>query len=312
MNKLASRVRRTGFTLIELLVVIAIIAVLIGLLLPAVQKVREAAARTQCANNFKQLGLAVHNYQGTYNYIPAAAANVNNFSVFVQLLPYVEQQNLYNILLAQLSANGGNTLGLAAYNAPLKVFQCPSDPSVTTSGASLTFGKISGTYGPSSYATNYLVFGRSGPPTSMTGGLAIQQITDGTSNTVLMAEQLAQCSGSGTTAYNTWGGVPYGVASVATPPLIPANTFYPLPLATPPVLVGVNQNNCPGTLAGEVPTSAHTGTMQVLFGDGHVQGIAQSNVASQMAWPIASKTMETTWYALCTPTSGEVLPSSTF
>jgi prepilin-type processing-associated H-X9-DG protein len=166
-----------------------------------------------------------------------------------------------------------------------------------------------------SYTTNYLVFGRQGPPAATTtGGMAIQQITDGTSNTVLIAEQLAQCSGGGTKTYNTWGNVAMGLKSstAPAPPLNPANTFYPIPLATPPVLVGVNQNNCPGNLAGEVPTSAHAGTMQILFGDGSVHGIAQSNVASQMAWPITSKTMETVWYALCTPTNGEVLPSNSF
>src|SRR5690349_412792 len=97
--------RRSGFTLIELLVVIAIIAILIALLLPAVQQAREAARRTQCKNNVKQLGLALHNYHDTFGVFPyavanqgysAAGANVTNHKGFLGLLPYFDQANLFN------------------------------------------------------------------------------------------------------------------------------------------------------------------------------------------------------------------------
>src|SRR5690349_9537123 len=129
---------RRAFTLIELLVVIAIIAILIGLLLPAVQKIREAAARMKCTNNLKQIGLALHNYHDANNYFPPGYVDRNTnpastpdndlgpgwaWSSF--LLPYLEQDNLYKQINFNVAMGVGANAALA--QQPLTIFQCPSD-----------------------------------------------------------------------------------------------------------------------------------------------------------------------------------------
>src|SRR5262245_25408118 len=133
---------RSSFTLIELLVVIAIIAVLVGMLLPAIQKVREAAARSTCQNNLKQIGVAIHSHIDSYNRLPAGdgygGPRPLRRSWAVPLLPFLEQENLYrgmNLGLSQLDNGTTGSLGkanLQLIQDNLKVFLCPSDPGSAT------------------------------------------------------------------------------------------------------------------------------------------------------------------------------------
>jgi len=178
---------RRGFTLIELLVVIAIIAILIALLVPAVQKVRDAASRLQCTNNVKQVALACHGYHDANKKLPPASGVVGNYvgSAHYFLLPYVEQGALYQ----QSVVNGVGTSFTIRSNA-VPVYFCPNDTSTSnglftapysTDGSSSVVGE-----GVANYAINAQV---------ASGKLTLGTITDGTSNTVLFAERMGVCAG---------------------------------------------------------------------------------------------------------------------
>jgi prepilin-type processing-associated H-X9-DG protein len=171
---------RAGFSLFQLLLVLAILLVLLAMLLPAVVRVRQAAARTQSANNLKQIGLACHNYLSVYNVFPPGNDD-NNFSASAYLLPYVEQQNVFRLIDFKKPVD--DKANTAARAVTIKVFLSPDDPMVNVT--------------PNEGATNYPFIAGSKPALADNDGIFFQNskvritdITDGTSNTTMAVATL--------------------------------------------------------------------------------------------------------------------------
>jgi prepilin-type N-terminal cleavage/methylation domain-containing protein len=294
---------RRGFTLIELLVVIAIIGILMGLLVPAVQKVREAADLVSCKNNLKQIGLAMHNHHDTVGrfpvgyYDPTLWPQLDNgpgwgWGAF--LLPFVEQDNLYRQINFNLDV--GDPANAAIRTTYLKIYHCPADDKTgtftITDGGSNSWQLAWGSYvacNGNDGVDDFTTPPHTGPFLRAVVGFRVADITDGLSNTMFVGDRTSRLS------YSTWVGGPTGALN----PFFQAPGNFGAEVTLVMCHAGPTGPNTPGVFDADSTSSPHRTGVPFVFGDGSVHYLSNGIDI-------------TVWMALATRAGGEPLSQGDF